>query len=94
MVYKIYIIGGSLMATLKRTQMCFPEDLLNALRRKADREKTTVSHIVRSAVAEVVKKDKAKDWENDPLWSMVGSSRSKARDLSVNHDAYLYGKAK
>jgi metal-responsive CopG/Arc/MetJ family transcriptional regulator len=82
------------MATLKRTQMYFPEDLLTELKRKADREKTTVSHIVRSAVSEIVKKQKAKDWETDSVWSMVGSSRSRDKDLSVNHDAYLYGKLK
>jgi hypothetical protein len=82
------------MATLKRTQMYLPEDLLTELKRKAGREKTTVSHIVRSAVSEVVKKGKAKDWENDPLWSMVGSSTLRDKDLAVNHDVYLYGKVK
>jgi len=82
------------MAVLKRTQMYFPEDLLAELKRKAEREKTTVSHIVRSVVSEVVKKDKVKNWETDPLWSMVGSSRSKDKDLSVDHDACLYGKVK
>jgi metal-responsive CopG/Arc/MetJ family transcriptional regulator len=82
------------MATLKRTQMYLPEDLLTELKRKAGREKTTVSHIVRSAVSEVVKKGKVKDWENDPLWRMIGSSTSRDKDLAVNHDAYLYGKVK
>ncbi len=82
------------MPTLKRTQMYFPEDLLDELKRKADKEKTTLSHIVRNAVMELIRKDKAKDWENDPLWDMVGTGRSKAHDLSANHDVYLYGKKK
>lgn len=82
------------MPTLKRTQMYFPENLLNELRRKADREKTTLSHIVRSAVVDLINRDKERNWEDDPLWSMVGSSRSRDKDLSVNHDAYLYGKVK
>jgi hypothetical protein len=87
-------VGGIDMPTLKRTQMYFPEDLLNELRKKADKEKTTVSHIVRSSVFELIKKDKLQNWEDDPLWSMIGSSQSRHKDLSVNHDTYLYGKTK
>ncbi len=82
------------MPILKRTQMYFPEDLLDELRRKAVKEKTTLSHLVRNAVLELLKKDKLQDWENDPLWSMVSSNQSKDKDLSVNHDKYLYGKVK
>jgi hypothetical protein len=86
-------VGGIEMPTLKRTQMYFPEDLLNELRRKADREKTSLSHLVRSAVAGLIKKDRLQNWEDDPLWSMIGSSQSRDEDLSANHDAYLYKKA-
>jgi metal-responsive CopG/Arc/MetJ family transcriptional regulator len=82
------------MPTLKRTQMYFPEDLLDELRRKADKEKTSLSHLVRSAVLELIKKDKLQNWDNDPLWSMIGSSQSSDEDLSINHDTYLYGKVK
>ncbi len=82
------------MPTLKRTQMYLPEDVLRELKRKAHEEKTTVASIVRSAVSELLRKEKAKDWIEDPLWDMVGSSSSKDRDLSVNHDKYLYGKNK
>jgi hypothetical protein len=74
--------------------MYFPEDLLDELRKKAAKEKTTLSHLVRSAVLELIKKDKLLNWENDPLWSMIGSSQSSDEDLSINHDAYLYGKVK
>jgi len=90
----IYIIGGWYMSTLKRTQMYIQEDILIKLKKKADAEKTTVAGIVRNAVSEFLGKEKAKDWAKDPLWSMVGSSSSKERDLSVNHDKYLYGKGK
>ncbi len=82
------------MPTLKRTQMYFPEDVLRELKRKAREEKTTVAEIVRSSVSETLRKEKAKDWTEDPLWNMVGSSSSKDRDLSVHHDKYLYGKNK
>lgn len=80
------------MSTLKRTQMYIPEELLDELKRKAGRENTTISNIVRTAILELMKKDKTKNWETDPLWEMVGMSRSEDHDLSVNHDKYLYGK--
>jgi hypothetical protein len=82
------------MPKLKRTQMYFPEDVLRELKRKAREEKTTIAEIVRNSVSEFLRKEKAKDWIKDPLWNMVGSSSSKDRDLSVNHDKYLYGKNK
>lgn len=80
------------MPTLKRTQMYFPEDMLRELKRKATDEHTTVSDIVRNVVSGVLKEKKEKNWTEDPLWNMVGASSSKERDLSVNHDKYLYGK--
>jgi len=80
------------MPTLKRTQMYFPEDLLREIKRRADDGKTTAADIVRGAVVELLQKNKRKNWTNDPLWDMVGSSSSKDKDLSVNHDKYLYGK--
>jgi len=82
------------MPTLRRTQMYFPEEILRELKRKSREEKTTIANIVRSAVSELLRKEEAKDWMQDPLWDMVGSSSSKDRDLSVNHDKYLYGKRK
>ena len=83
------------MTELKRTQMYFPEDLLNEMKRKAKKEKTTVSELVREASLDFIKKDREKkDWESDPLWEMVGSSESNDGDLSIRHDDYLYGKKK
>ena len=80
------------MATLKRTQMYFPEELLRELKRKASEEKTTIANIVRGAVSSLLKQEKAKNWMDDSLWNMIGASGSKDKDLSVNHDKYLYGK--
>ena len=80
------------MSTLKRTQMYFHEEMLRELKKKAKVEKTTVAEIVREAVSVLLEEKKAKDWIDDPLWNMLGSSRSNDRDLSVNHDKYLYGK--
>ncbi len=55
-------------------------------------EKTSPPDIVRNAFSEFFSIEKTKNWKKDPLWDMVGSSTSKDKDLSVNHDKYLYGK--
>jgi hypothetical protein len=49
---------------------------------------------VREASLDFIMKDRAKDWENDSLWDMVGSSESNETDLSIRHDDYLYGRKK
>jgi hypothetical protein len=80
--------------TLKRTQMYFPEDMLQQVRQLADSEHTTIAEIVRSAVGEFLKKKTKKkviDWENDPLMKLIGQIETGDGDISVNHDAYLYG---
>lgn len=79
------------MSILKRTQMYFPEDMLRELRGIAKREKSSISDIVRNAVREFLGKEKPKNWQDDPLWNMIGVGASKDGDLSVHHDKYLYG---
>ena len=80
------------MATLRRTQMYLPEDILLELKRKSNKEKTTIAHIIRNAVSDFLKREKERDWEKDSLWNMVGAGSSQEGDISVNHDKYLYGK--
>lgn len=81
------------MTTLKRTQMYFPEDMFSELRQRAEREHSSISDIVRNAVREFLVKEKEKNWQDDPLWNMLGaaSSNSDSGDLSTRHDDYLYG---
>ena len=82
------------MATaLKRTQMYFPEEMLQQVRQLADSEHSTIAEIVRAAVGDFLEKRKQKtaDWDNDPLWGIVGQTATADGDLSANHDAYLYG---
>lgn len=84
------------MATLKRTQMYFPEDMLSELKLVATAKKGSISQVVREAVAHFLKQknSQAKNWQSDPLWDMVGMSNSGPHDGSLNHDHYLYGKSK
>lgn len=82
------------MSELKRTQMYFPEDVLRELKKRAKENRTTIAEIVRNAVSGFIKQGEKKNWTNDTLWDMVGSSSSREGDLSVGHDKYLYGKNK
>ncbi len=80
--------------TLKRTQMYFPEDMLQQVRQLADSEHTTIAEIVRNAVGEFLRKKKKReiDWDNDPLWDIVGQAcGSGCSDVAEHHDVYLYG---
>ncbi|HAJ26147.1 MAG TPA: hypothetical protein DCG53_02690 [Syntrophus sp. (in: bacteria)] len=74
--------------------MYFPEDMLMELKSKAKQDHTTVSDIVRKAIKELFRGDKVEEWDKDPLWDMVGKSRSDEGDLSIHHDQYLYGEKK
>lgn len=79
--------------TLKRTQMYFPEEMLKQVKQVADQEHTTIAEIVRNAVGEFIKKKKKViDWDNDPLWEVIGHVEgSGCTDVAENHDVYLYG---
>jgi len=79
------------MSTMKRAQMYFPEDMLLELKKQAKQKKTTISDIVRKAIADLVRQEQGKNWESDSLWNMVGAGQSAEGDLAENHDRYLYG---
>jgi len=79
--------------TLKRTQMYFPEDMLQQVRQVADNEHTTIAEVVRSAVGEFLKTKKHKevDWDTDPLWNLAENAGSSgSRNGSEEHNTYLY----
>ena len=76
----------------RRTQMYFPISMLEELRVVAQREHVSVAELVRRAAQQILTQYQAKlDWKKDPLWDMIGSGKSHLKDLSVNHDHYLYG---
>jgi len=77
----------------KRVQMYFPEDLFQRLTKTAKQEKLPVAAVVREAVLNFLqRREEKRDWENDPIWDIIGAGESKDGDLSVNHDVYLYEK--
>lgn len=78
--------------TSKRTQMYLPEYMFEELKFLAKREHKSIAAIIREAVSNLIeKKEKHNLWKNDPLLKIVGKAKSKEKDLSVNHDKYLYG---
>lgn len=77
----------------KRTQVYFPFEMYKRIAKKAKKESKSVASVVREAVEKYVKEeDETIDWENDPFFKIVGIANSGIKDLSVNHDKYLYGK--
>ncbi|GER92404.1 hypothetical protein A45J_0120 [hot springs metagenome] len=77
----------------KRTQVYFPMELYRKVEKKAKRESRSSAAIIREAVAQYLEKEEEKeiDWENDPIFKLVGIIKDGPTDLSVNHDYYLYG---
>ena len=74
----------------KRTQVYFPEKLYREVRKRAKAESKSDAAVVREAVEKHLD-EKEIDWENDPLFKLVGLMKTGASDLSENHDHYIYG---
>ncbi len=72
-----------------RTQVQLDEDLYEALRRKAYRERKSIAATVRAILARAL--GRPPDRRNKPRtrFTFVGAVRGKAKDVSVRHDDYL-----
>lgn len=76
----------------KRTQMYLPEDIFEEIKFLAKREHKSIAAVIREAILVFLKKkESSNSWEKDSLMKIVGKGKSKEKDLSVNHDKYLYG---
>ncbi len=77
----------------KRTQVYFSESLYRQIAKRARAESKSSAQVIREAVTEYLEKKGKQDidWENDPLFKAVGFIKSGVADMSVNHDAYIYG---
>ncbi len=74
----------------KRTQLYFPEELLQKVKEEAEKEGVSMAEVVRVAVMEYLERKKRVDWDKDPVWSLIGKAESTWGDLSSRHDYYLY----
>ena len=81
--------------SLHRAQIYLDEEQIICLRREAERKGLAVSELIRRAVDSYFeKREKAVNWEADPLFNAIGSIKLSVTDASVNHDHYLYGMKK
>jgi Arc/MetJ-type ribon-helix-helix transcriptional regulator len=66
------------------------EDLFSELRQRSEQEHVSIPDVVRSAVRELLSKEKEKNWVDDPLCNMIGAGSSNIGDLSSRHDDYRW----
>lgn len=76
--------------SIKRAQVYLTNEQFQRVTQLARKKHTSFAHLVREAVDEFLRNNHAK-WDHDPITRHVGSLRGKERDLSVNHDHYLFG---
>ena len=83
------------MRTDIRTNLYFPRDQYAAVKQIAKQLGISVSEYVRQVIGKDIKVREGQiDWEHDPVWNIIGIGRTKERDVSINHDYYLYGAPK
>lgn len=77
------------------TQLKLPETVMKELKRRAAREKRSLSQIVGDALLQTLAvREETVDYKNDPFNRLIGMARSGTLDGSVKHDQYLYAKKK
>ncbi|MBI3989004.1 MAG: CopG family transcriptional regulator [candidate division NC10 bacterium] len=84
------------MRSLKRKQIYLDAESDRRLKQLALATKTSEAEHIRRAVRAYLANTGGKDEEKDPLLALIGlcDDPEGPRDASVNHDAYLYGKAR
>ena len=76
-----------------RTQIYLDADDMTELAKKGERNKCSVSQIIRTAIKEYLQRGgKRTDWKKDPIAKLIGKFSSTVNDASINHDQYLYDK--
>ena len=78
----------------RKTQVYFPEELHRQLKEYAQQQGISMAQIIRQAVSRLLESEKlaSQDWENDPIWKIVGLAKEvNVTDASENHDYYVYG---
>ncbi len=79
----------------KRLNIELPIDQYELLRKQANTTGTTVTGIIRKLIDDFrlhLPVEVRKNYQNDPLYKMRGSFDG-PKDLSENHDHYLYGRS-
>lgn len=76
-----------------RTQIYLPEDLYQRLKDRAAWTGKSMAEQIRESLERYLDEPPAAPPKpDDPVWQLAGRGKSKDGDLSINHDAHLYGK--
>jgi hypothetical protein len=77
------------------TTVRLPDDLYEALRKRAFEEHRAVAEVIREALYRLLEIPSESaplpDLEADPFWKAVGTVGDGPSDESIEHDHYLYG---
>ncbi|HOV22348.1 MAG TPA: ribbon-helix-helix domain-containing protein [bacterium] len=80
------------MKTDIATNLYFPKELYADMKKISKKLGISIAEYVRQVVQkDIESRIKEIDWENDPLWDIIGIGETKESDISINHDHYLYG---
>lgn len=83
--------------TAKRTQIYLPTDLHQQASTFAKGKGQSLAQVIRISLADFLERKhrpSKRVYEKDPIWKLAGMMSGKERDLSTQHDHYLYGRPK
>lgn len=78
----------------KRTQIYLTESQSHFLSKTAQFLGISMAELIRKSVDEYRNKLESINYEDDPIWKIVGRASSKVRDGARDHDRYIYGEGK
>lgn len=75
------------------TNVRLPRAMLDALKYRAVRERTSLAQLIRDAVDQTygLGKGKSVSFRDDPLFKLNGTVNSGLKDGATNHDRDIYG---
>lgn len=80
------------------TNLRLEDDLYRRLKHLAVERGQRAAHVIREAIRRYLEfapvPEEKRSQEKDPFWRVVGIGKSRLRDGSTRHDAYLYGARK
>ena len=81
------------MSQFRRTQIYIGDEQMGQLKLEAAKAKLAVSELIRQAIDVFLKRNEENtDWNKDPLAKAVGKVHFISKDVSLQHDDYLYGR--
>ena len=75
--------------TERRVQLYLPEVQYRSVMGLAKEKHTSFAQVVREALEEFLRRNDRR-WEEDPITDHVGAFDSKDKDLSIDHDHFIY----